>query len=536
MRQMGEEEICPRCGYRYAPNPKGGFLQPKTIILDRYLVGRLVSKNTQSATYIGFDTETESRIEIKEFYPRSLALRNEEGEVLPLASKEVLFKTLKSEFFDLYLKLQKLKTLNNIPRIFDLFENGGTVFAITEKKDMMKFSDYLSFKKESLSADKLKDMFKPLLMSLATLNDMGIFHRRISPDNIFVDKYENLSLGDFGIASLMDKEVDITSLKAGYSAPELYSERADIGGYSDVYSIGAVMYNALCKAEPPSFEERIETGVIIAPKKLNDEVSSSLSDLILKAMDMDPENRIQSIRGFMELFDAVMPIAPSDKPINKDEAEDGEKGSNKSAIVVWCLVAAAILCLFGVIALLLLSGNKKNPSGGDNKPPVTSSAVSSEESSSNSSEENSSENEDREYAAVDCIGKNYGEIVNNKSYTDRYTFEIKYEFSDEFDEGLVISQDPLPDEPIALHGTITLTVSKGAKNLDIPNYKGVKVENYVATLMEMGILESNITKAIVDNNEAGPGEVVEVFLPSGETKINREQIDLVKIVVMYKGE
>ena len=105
MRQKGDEEICPRCGYRYAPNPAGGFLQPKTVISERYLVGRLVSKNNQSATYIGFDTETESRIEIKEFYPRSLDLRNEAGEVLPIASKVVLFKTLKSEFFDLYLKL-----------------------------------------------------------------------------------------------------------------------------------------------------------------------------------------------------------------------------------------------------------------------------------------------------------------------------------------------------------------------------------------------------------------------------------------------
>ncbi len=541
MRQKSDEEICPRCGYRNSPNPTGGYLQPKTVILERYLVGRLVSKNAQGATYIGFDIETESRIEIKEFYPRSLALRNEEGEVLPLQSKEVLFKTLKSEFFDLYLKLQKLKTLNNIPRVFDVFETGGTVFAIIEKKEIMKLSDYLSFDKENMSEEKLQRMFKPLLSTIATLNDMGIYHRRISPESIFIDKYENLSLGDFSIASLMDKEVDAATLNAGYSAPELYCERADVGGYTDVYSVGAVMYNALTKTTPPSYEERTNSTSVFAPNQLNEDVSNGLSDLILKAMDITPENRIQSVRGFLELLDAVLTVEVEADDSYKNDANNENKSSNKSVIVVWCLVGAAILSLFAVIAVLLLSGVKKKPTGGNNSAPVISSTVESEESSDGSSEsdENSSNNEDREYAAVDCIGKNYGEIVNNKSYTDRYTFEIKYEYSEEFAEGIVISQEPLPDEPIALHGTITITVSKGAQYLDIPEYEGVKVENYVATLLEMGFLEDNIQRFEVVNSGAdnvAKGEVYDAYLKkNGDSKIDRELIEQLVIVVMYKG-
>lgn len=538
MRQKGEEEVCPRCGYRFALNPTGEYLQPKTVLKDRYIVGRIISKNSQDVSYIGFDVEIESRVEIREFFPRVMSERADNLNVSPKTGREVLFKTLKSEFSDLYVKLGRLKTLNNIPRVFDVFEENGTVYAVTEKKDLIKFSDYLSFEKDEITAEKLQTMFKPLLLTVATLNEMGILHKRISPENIYLDKYEKMNIGNFEIASLMNTELDMAELEGGYAAPELYLEKAETGNYTEVYSLAAVMYKALTGANPPSASERMSGTYLIAPNKLNPAIPDGVSDLIVKAMELDPAVRIQSVRGLAEMFEAVFSSADKTEKVVAVSPKK-EKNSKKTMIIVWSLVGAAIVVLIALICVVLFSGNKgKTPSSGksDNTSSLLVSDESGDESDTSSENVLESSSDGRYYATIDCVGKKYADIANNQDYLLRFTFEAKYEYSDDYAEGVIIRQDPQPDEPLLYMGTIKVIVSKGPQYYEVPEFKGVKLEDYIATLKEMGFADKNITTAAVDDADAEPGEVVDAFLKSGEMKINIEQVGLTKIVVHYKKE
>ncbi len=532
-RAKDEEEICPRCGYKLKANPKG-LLQPKDIVSDRYILGRTTAKNSQLVSYIGFDTETESRVEIKEFFPSFLAVRNKEGFVEAAENREVLFKTLKSEFSDLYNKLSKLKTLNNLPRVFEVVEDRGTCYAICEKKELIKFSDYLSLDETEWTIERVKSMFSPLLSTVATLNDMGIIHKRISAETIYVDKNDMLNIGDFGIATLTKTDNAGEDIIAGFAAPEIYDEKAETGNFTEVYAVAAVIYNVLCSVVPPSAAERLSGAYLTPPQRLNPAVPEAISDLICKAMELNGEERIKSVRGFIELLEAV-DIGEEIPERIVDVKNTGN--SKKKAVIVWSLVAAAILCLIAMIFVILLSGNHQEPT----PPPIFSSApssseeeVSSDVSSVTSEPTLESSTDNRYYATIDCVGKKYSDITKNMDYLLRFSFEPTYEYSDEVQDGVVIKQEPQPDEPIAYMGTIKVVVSKGPQFYDLPRFAGKTLEEYKEKLYEIGLTDKNITVEESDNFEALPGYVSNVIVTAGGEKIDIEKLSETKLLVFYK--
>ncbi len=533
MRAKGEEDVCPRCGYKLKANPTG-LLQPKDVVAERYIVGRTTAKNSQCVSYIGFDTETESRVEIKEFFPSFLAVRNRDNNVEASENREVLFKTLKSEFSDLYNKLSKLKTLNNIPRVFEVVEDRGTCYAVCEKKEFIKFSDYFSLDKGEWTVSRVKNMFAPLLATVATLNDMGILHKRISTETIYVDKNDMLNIGDFGIATLTETDNAGDDIIAGFAAPEIYDEKSETGNFTEVYALAAVIYNVLCSVPPPSAKERLSGAYLTTPSQLNPSVPEAVSDLVCKALELNSEDRIKSVRGFIELLEAV---DVSEEAPEKIVEVKKPSNSKKKAVIVWSLVAVAMISLVSMIFVVLLGGNHQEPT----PPPVFSSSsassdvASSEETSSDTSSDAllESSTDNRFYATIDCVGKNYSDITKNMDYLLRFSFEPSYEYSDEVKEGVIIKQEPQPDEPLAYMGTIKVVVSKGPQFYDVPRCAGKTLEEYKEMLYKIGLTDDNIVVEESDNYTALPGYVSKVIMTSGGDKIDVEKLSEVELLVFY---
>ena len=78
-------ESCPNCGLTagsYVPSPH--HLPPGTVLLDRYLVGRVLGEGGFGITYIGCDLRLELKIAIKEYYPVDRATRNASVSLLSL--------------------------------------------------------------------------------------------------------------------------------------------------------------------------------------------------------------------------------------------------------------------------------------------------------------------------------------------------------------------------------------------------------------------------------------------------------------------
>ena len=122
---------CKLCGYSDLDPCIPTYLAPKTYLNDRYIVGRLLSYNGESAIYIGYDTAAGTKVTLKEFMPDTLCTRKKgETEITVNANNSALYKTYLSEFDDLNRSLMKLRGMAHIQAVLDLFNENNTCYAV----------------------------------------------------------------------------------------------------------------------------------------------------------------------------------------------------------------------------------------------------------------------------------------------------------------------------------------------------------------------------------------------------------------------
>jgi predicted Ser/Thr protein kinase len=143
--------------------------------------------------------------------------------------------------------------------------------------------------------------------ALQFAHDEGVVHRDIKPENIMLDTKGRVKIADFGLAKLADRSGADWTLTGTrqvmgtpmYMAPEQLAGSRDVDHRADVYSLAVVFYEML-------------TGVIpighFARPSVKAAVDVRLDDVILKAMDSEPEQRYQSIG---DLRSSVAEIAAS---------------------------------------------------------------------------------------------------------------------------------------------------------------------------------------------------------------------------------
>ena len=113
---MGNNEgrdVCPHCGYEEAMRPQPEDCLPlRTLLQNRYLVGRLLERNGEGIGYIGYDTVSDGPVYIREFMPYRLCGRNPEtGFLQELPGCEVPFKEAKIEFLEHSRNVARLREL-----------------------------------------------------------------------------------------------------------------------------------------------------------------------------------------------------------------------------------------------------------------------------------------------------------------------------------------------------------------------------------------------------------------------------------------
>ena len=194
------------------------------------------------------------------------------------------------------VKYYKSFTENNkIYIIMEYFDNGDLdnyIKALKEDKD----------KEENIKKEEIWNIFYQCMSGLNYLHSMGVIHRDISPQNIFMTKNKIIKIGDFGVsAKFKDKEIlkKITSLKdtvvgkAEFMAPEVsnkcYNEK------SDIFSMGCVFYKILflknyqnetfhLKGNNKNFR-KVESGTIPSISDIN------LKEILTQMLEKDAEKR-----------------------------------------------------------------------------------------------------------------------------------------------------------------------------------------------------------------------------------------------------
>jgi len=212
----------------------------------------------------------------------------------------------------------------NLPRVSDHFEikNKGQYLVM----DFMDGEDLRSRMDRSgvLSDSEAVSIGATICDALGYLHSRqpAIIHRDLKPGNIRIAMDGRISLVDFGLAKVdMGTQETTTGARAmtpGYSPPEQYGQ-ARTDPRSDIYSLGATLYAALCGCIPEDSLSRVTGYARLASlRKHNPRVSKKLAAVIEKAMDTHPENRYQTA---LEMKKALL-------------ASIGEKASDSKVFLV----------------------------------------------------------------------------------------------------------------------------------------------------------------------------------------------------------
>lgn len=299
----GPYEVCRYCGYvEGTPPEQPHYLRPGTVLKGHFIVGTAIGVGGFGITYKCYDATLGVIVAIKEFFPVGLVNRSP-GEMkvgLLSGEKEKQYKNQIKRFLMEAQSIAQFGKANDIVNVFDYFEENNTAYIVMEYIDGVLLKDYLE-KQGALSPDIAMTIIEPVVEALKKIHASGIIHRDISPDNIFIAGEDSVKVFDFGAAILNDesgaKEGEKV-IKVGYSAPEQYRDSAEQGYFTDIYSIGAILYQMITGQKPIESTEREYKDELKSPLELGFDIEPNLDRAIMEALAVQPALRFQGIQQF----------------------------------------------------------------------------------------------------------------------------------------------------------------------------------------------------------------------------------------------
>lgn len=238
------------------------------MINNRYIVGKVLSYNGESVTYIGYDVIGERKVKVHEYFPDTLVTRGEDGKSVAVNSgRQIQFKAYMSDFIEIAEKLSRMRTLTCITQVLAICYQNNTVYSILEFVEGVSLKTYLEKRDVMLTWTETSDLILPLIKTLAIVHEEGLIHRGISTDSVILSRSKIVKLDGFSISAVRAARTELVAeLFPGFSAPEQYSAVSPHGPWTDVYAICALLYTCVTAQAPPEALIRSNSRPLLPPR------------------------------------------------------------------------------------------------------------------------------------------------------------------------------------------------------------------------------------------------------------------------------
>ncbi|MHB8600679.1 MAG: serine/threonine-protein kinase [Ktedonobacteraceae bacterium] len=260
--------------------------------LGHYKLQQRLARGGMSEVYLAYDTNTQSVVALK-----------------------VVNKLQEDHTQRFQHEVQVLKQLAH-PHILQVFEYGEDETWCYVAMPYVKDGTLRNrLRNGPLSLTEVDALFIQIAEALQWSHERGFIHRDIKPSNVLLHEGKHVYLADFGLAKSLEDERAMTQTGCligtpEYMAPELAEEPATCG--SDIYALGILLYQMLTGSVPFHGETPMAIywkhlqEIPQPPSQLNPAIPASVENVILRALEKDPQQRYQSVGEMAEALSSAV--------------------------------------------------------------------------------------------------------------------------------------------------------------------------------------------------------------------------------------
>ena len=290
-------EPCPYCGYSGSTYRDDlNTLGLGSVLNKRYMIGGVLGRGGFGITYLAYDLKLDIKLAVKEYFPVGLALRSPENTKVSVSNQEAKdsFRHGAEKFYN---EAKIVAGFNNNPYIVsvhDFFYENDTVYFIMEYLPGETLKSYL--KHSTLTEGQALKVMQDISSALMAVHSSNILHRDIAPDNIRLCDDGRVKLLDFGAARqvIAEQSQSLSVIfKRDFAPLEQYQKKGKQGPWTDIYALGATIYNALTGELIDDPMTRFEDDSALMDSDHG--ISGELWNVIKKCINLKIDDRYQNI-------------------------------------------------------------------------------------------------------------------------------------------------------------------------------------------------------------------------------------------------